>query len=254
MGNPQAIALSASLEDYLEAIYAIVEVKQAVRAKDIGRRLNVSRSSVTGALHSLAERGLINYAPYDVITLTDKGRKVAVEVVRRHEVLQGFFTRVLSVEAKEADDAACKLEHAIPEGILERFIQFVDFVDRCPRGGAKWIRGFGYFCDHGQELGNCETCVGLVLGEVRSKSVSDTERQKLAATLTSLKRGGKASILSIAGSGGIRRRLLDMGVTAGTVVEVERVAPLGDPIEIKVKGYHLTLRKEEADRISVAPL
>ncbi len=81
----------------------------------------------------------------------------------------------------------------------------------------------------------------------------DTSGEKKAgATLADLKPGGKATILTIGGAaGGIRRRLLDMGVTAGTRVEVERVAPLGDPIEVKIKGYHLTLRKEEAARIHV---
>ena len=54
--------LSASLEDYLKAIFRIVAVKQAARAKDISARLNVSNSSVTGALRTLADRGLINYA------------------------------------------------------------------------------------------------------------------------------------------------------------------------------------------------
>ena len=73
-------------------------------------------------------------------------------------------------------------------------------------------------------------------------------------TLKSIKPGQRASILKISGTGSTRRRLLDMGATAGTEVTVERVAPLGDPIEIKIKGYRLTLRKEEADRISVTPL
>jgi DtxR family Mn-dependent transcriptional regulator len=63
------MALSASLEDYLEAILRIVQEKQVARAKDVGKRLNVGRSSVTGALHALADRKLINYAPYDLRTL-----------------------------------------------------------------------------------------------------------------------------------------------------------------------------------------
>ena len=66
--------LSASLEDYLKAIFRIVAVKQAARAKDISARLSVSNSSVTGALRTLADRGLINYAPYDLITLTPLGQ------------------------------------------------------------------------------------------------------------------------------------------------------------------------------------
>ena len=74
------------------------------------------------------------------------------------------------------------------------------------------------------------------------------------ASLAEMKPGDKAAIVKIAGTGSIRRRLLDMGATAGTLVEVERVAPLGDPIEVKIKGYHLTLRKEEAERIAVKPI
>ncbi|RPI61041.1 MAG: MarR family transcriptional regulator [Planctomycetaceae bacterium] len=250
MTDASGIELSASLEDYLEAILRIIQDKQAVRAKDIGKRLNVGRSSVTGALQALAQRELVNYAPYDVITLTDKGRAVAQDVLRRHEVLREFFVKVLAVNDTDADAAACKMEHAIPDGVLERFVEFVEFVDRCPRGGSKWIRGFGYYCEHDNATGNCEKCVELVLDDVRSRQMANTTEKK-AANLASLKPGEKAAIIKIAGSGGIRRRLLDMGATSGTLVEVERVAPLGDPIEVKIKGYHLTLRQEEAQRIQV---
>lgn len=245
------IALSASLEDYLEAIFEIVREKQAARAKDISDRLNVRRSSVTGALHALADRELINYAPYDLITLTDKGRSVAQSVVRRHEVLRDFFIRVLSIGEKEADEAACRMEHAISDRILNRFVDFVDFVERCPRGGTKWIKGFGYHCDNDNGTGTCEQCVELVLTDVRSRKATKTTAGATKTTLDCLKPGTKAAIVKIGGTGGIRRRLLDIGATSGTLVEIERVAPRGEPIEVKIKGYHLTLRKEEAERISV---
>jgi len=251
MAGTPGTGLSASLEDYLEAIFRIVREKSAVRAKDIGRRLKVTRSSVTGALHALADRELINYAPYDVITLTDKGWVIAEDVVRRHEVLRDFFVKVLAVKRKDADAAACKMEHAIPETILERFVQFVEFVERCPRGGSKWIKGFGYYCDNDSQTGNCEKCVKLVLDEVRSRSMEDTADARTQVSLAEMKPGDKATVVKLAGSGSVRRRLLDMGATAGTVVEVERVAPLGDPIEVKIKGYHLSLRTEEAERIRV---
>ena len=68
--------------------------------------------------------------------------------------------------------------------------------------------------------------------------------------LSDLKPKEKGKIARV-GGGDIRRRILDMGVVPRTEVEVERVAPLGDPIEIKVKGYHLSLRKEEAANIYV---
>ena len=69
--------------------------------------------------------------------------------------------------------------------------------------------------------------------------------------LSELKRGEKGRIVKIGGTGSIRRRLLDMGLVPGSDIEMERVAPLGDPIEIKVKGYNLSLRKEEAASIQI---
>lgn len=69
--------------------------------------------------------------------------------------------------------------------------------------------------------------------------------------LHELKPGEKGKIVKVAVGGGIHQRLLDMGLVSGSEVEVERVAPLGDPIEIKIKGYHLSLRKEEASNIQV---
>ena len=69
--------------------------------------------------------------------------------------------------------------------------------------------------------------------------------------LSELKRGEKGKIVKIGGGGAVRRRLLDMGLVSGSSIEMQRVAPLGDPIEIKVKGYNLSLRKEEAASIQV---
>jgi len=64
--------------------------------------------------------------------------------------------------------------------------------------------------------------------------------------LGELKPGEKGRITKVSGDKGILRRLRDMGVIVGSEVEVERVAPLGDPVEVKIKGYHLAIRKEEA--------
>lgn len=128
----RATRLSASLEDYLEAIFLIVDKKQVARAKDVAQRLGVTRSSVTVALRALAERDLINYAPYEVVTLTAEGKRISEDVVRRHQTLQDFFVKVLSVDWSLADKAACDMEHTLPHEILLRLTEFVDFVERCP--------------------------------------------------------------------------------------------------------------------------
>ena len=72
-------------------------------------------------------------------------------------------------------------------------------------------------------------------------------------TLDQLEPGQKGKIIRVGSVGALRRRIVDMGVVRGTPVEVVKVAPLGDPIEIKVKGYNLSLRKQEAAAITVEP-
>lgn len=69
--------------------------------------------------------------------------------------------------------------------------------------------------------------------------------------LSELKIGQKARILSIKTTGPLKKRLMDMGVLEGEPIMVEKVAPLGDPIDIVVKNYHLSLRKSEAEKIEV---
>ena len=69
--------------------------------------------------------------------------------------------------------------------------------------------------------------------------------------LNELRPKEKGRIVRVGGKGSIRRRFMDMGLVSGSEVEMERVAPLGDPIEFRIKGYHLTLRKEEAAKIQV---
>jgi ferrous iron transport protein A len=70
-------------------------------------------------------------------------------------------------------------------------------------------------------------------------------------SLKDLKPGERGEIASFEGTGAARKRLLDMGIIKGETVEMEKVAPLGDPIQMKVKGYHLTLRKNEAESVMV---
>ena len=83
--------LSSSLEDYLETIYNFIEENKSIRAIDISHALNVSRASVTEALKKLASKNLINYGRYDVISMTEEGKKQAVSVISKHKALHHFL-------------------------------------------------------------------------------------------------------------------------------------------------------------------
>lgn len=138
--------VSASLEDYLEAIFHTVDTKGAARAKDIVQRMGVNNSSVTQALRLLSEKELVNYTPYDVITLTDSGEQIALDVVRRHEVMRRFLSQVLGLGEKDADEGACRMEHAISGSVLERLVQFVDYFETCPLNEVRWDEETGFTC------------------------------------------------------------------------------------------------------------
>ena len=69
--------------------------------------------------------------------------------------------------------------------------------------------------------------------------------------LSTLKPGERGVVTKVSGSGPIHRRIIDMGIVPGTMIKVEKLAPLGDPVEIKVKGFNLALRKMEAETIKV---
>ena len=245
--------LSASLEDYMEAIYHVVEEKRAARPKDISNRLNVSSSSVTGALRALASRELINYAPYDVVTLTDEGHQVAQEIVRRHEALQDFFVKVLSVSEDLAANAACEMEHAVPRELLERFIRFVDFVDMCPRGGAAFVDGFRRHCMLQCDGRECERCITGCLDDLRARQEWVRSTDAVDVSLDQLGHGQRARVRVLGGSMAVRDRLAEIGLTAGAVVNVEKVVP-GRTMDIKVQGYHRTVRWDEASEVIVEDL
>ena len=70
-------------------------------------------------------------------------------------------------------------------------------------------------------------------------------------TLKDIKVGSSATVVKLEGEGAIKRRIMDMGITKGTQILVKKVAPLGDPLELTVRGYQLSIRKEDAGKIIV---
>ena len=132
--------ISASLEDYLEAIFWLVREQRVARSKDIAERMGVTKSSVTGALRQLTANGYINYDPYSFVTLTESGEELAEMIAHRHQVLADFLERVLGVEASAADANACRMEHAIDNDVLKRLIRFVKFLDSEQPDVRAWMQ------------------------------------------------------------------------------------------------------------------
>lgn len=152
--------LTESMEDYLEAILALERRYKVARAKDIAERLQVQRGTVTGALKSLADKDLINYAPYSYVTLTPQGAAIATEIRRRHQVIRNFLTEVLRIPPDTAETTACRMEHVVEGMVLDRLVCFIDFIQQCPRAGNDLLRSFISFCESGKlRWDECETCL-----------------------------------------------------------------------------------------------
>ena len=248
---PKSKRLSANMEDYLETIYHIVSEKKAARAKDIAERMAVNSASVTGALRLLAEKGHINYAPYDVITLTTGGDALARDIVRRHEILKDFFVKVLDVDEGEAEDNACKMEHAISPVIIDRLVRFVEFMQVCPRGGEEWIGGFRHFCEKDDTLTECESAISKCLDDLKKRKRQFQQAKREVITLDNLASGQVARLIRVKGKGTIVEQLKELDITPGSIVELERADAANNRIDIKVRGYHLSLRKDDFTKIEL---
>jgi len=244
-----ASSLSPEMEDYLETIAGLFRLHGEARVTDIAERLSVSKAGVTQALRTLSEKRLIHYRPYVSPTLTDDGLRIAERVQRRHDVLKRFLISFLMIDPVQAETHACRMEHSMDKELLENLAQFMDFVQQCPRGGEQWIRSFKTFCGKEQNAEKCGQCMQSSIDEHLKKH--SCRKKETAMTLAKLKPGQTARIVRVGNIGPLRRRIVDMGVVTGSEVTMIKVAPLGDPLEVKIKGYNLTLRKEEAEAISI---
>ncbi|MFP5213794.1 MAG: metal-dependent transcriptional regulator [Acidobacteriota bacterium] len=175
MISDAAEGLSASLEDYLEVIFHLERSNRVARAKDIADQMNVQRASVTGALKALATRGLINYSPYSYITLTQIGRSIAQDVIRRHDTLKDFFLTALQLPPEEAEANACRIEHSIDPTAIDRLVSFLEFIKICPRTGIDWFDAFARYCKRGEKSSACGECLKGCLERVTTTEDPDDE-------------------------------------------------------------------------------
>jgi len=120
--------LTPKLENYLEAVCRLVDRKGAARVRDVAEMLSVHKSTVTAAFHRLRDKGLVNYTPYELTTLTPQGEALARDIRRRHRIIARFLTEVLSVDPDLADANACRLEHAIDSEVLGRLLAVLEGV------------------------------------------------------------------------------------------------------------------------------
>ncbi|MBP8707708.1 MAG: metal-dependent transcriptional regulator [Caldisericia bacterium] len=117
--------ISASLEDYLEAIYIFHINSRHIRITDIGEFLNVKKPSVVHALKHLSDLGLIRKEKYGEIILTKKGLSKGKKIFTRHTTIKKFLTELLEIDEENANIEACKLEHILSEETFNKINEFI---------------------------------------------------------------------------------------------------------------------------------
>jgi DtxR family Mn-dependent transcriptional regulator len=127
-------ARTEAVEDYLKAIYLLESAGQAATTVALAVHLEVSAPSVTGMLKKLASLKLVRHAPYHGVTLTTAGRKIALEVIRHHRLLERYLAEALGYPWERVHAEAERLEHHISEEFEDRIAALLGHPETDPHG------------------------------------------------------------------------------------------------------------------------
>ena len=225
--------MSASTEEYLEALYTLTQGGKTAGTSEISRRLKIAPASVTEMLQKLADSGYVNYLPYQGVTLTAKGYEIAEKMTRKHRLLERFLHDILKIGNDRVHKEACEMEHALSDETARAMCQTLKSPDKCPDDGKVIPPCDLDFC-------SCDEC-----RKKGGNSLAEIGRRKgNVVSMSTLKENQEGTIAFIRGDGKVLRRLLDLGLTPGTRISISRVAPLKGPVEIAVRGSRLALGDE----------
>src|SRR5437868_1253852 len=195
-----------SQEDYLKALYLLGGDQRPVPTRDLAQRLGISSPSVSEMVTRLSAQGLVGHDRYRGQQLTPEGRKVALELVRHHRLLEMFLVRVLGYSWDEVHDEAERLEHVISERMEQRIFELLGRPQLDPHGHA------------------IPTLGGRVR-PVSRRALSDSRAgEKLVVEGVSDDDAGKL------------RELERRGLMPGTRVAVIVASEFEGPIEVRIKG------------------
>lgn len=226
------------VEEYLETIYDLENRDGSAKTTEIAHCLKVAPASVTGALKSLSERGLVRYEPYRGATLTREGRTIATTIKRRHRLLEVFLTDILHINREKVHDEACRMEHTISGETEDALCRLLEAPARCPHGSL--------ISPCNREVGNCTECAAAIEGAMPAPP-----RTRPVIPITDLSPEQQGRIAFIRGDQKVVQRLSDLGLTLGTQVAVTRKAAMSGPVEISVRRTKLAIDNAIAEKIFV---
>ncbi|HYF03991.1 MAG TPA: metal-dependent transcriptional regulator [Patescibacteria group bacterium] len=213
--------LSQAIEDYLKTIYKLEE-KSSATTNEIARAMGVAAASVTNMLKRLAELNLVEYTSHKGVTLTEPGRKAALEIIRHHRLIEMYLHEALGYSWDKVHDEAEHLEHHISEEFEDKIAEFLGHPTHDPHGDPIPTKD-GKLPDIKHET-LLKTDIGV---EVVVQRVPDSDSELL-------------------------RYLAEIGLKPKAKVEVLLKAPFNGPITLKIAEKEIIIGCEVAEKVQVA--
>ncbi len=211
---------SRAVEDYVKHIYKLSSEDRKATTKELADRMALGQGTVSGMLKQLAARGLVEHKPYKGVELTDRGRRLAVRMIRRHRLIELFLVEKLGYAWHEVDDDAERLEHAVSDRLVERIDKLLGHPDVDPHGAP----------------------IPTASGQVASQDFR---------VLAELGPGEAGVIRRVADSDPQFLEFLhDRGLHLNERVEVVATGPFGS-LHIRVEDRETSLPREATERIAV---
>ena len=218
------MVLSQAVEDYLKAIYILESEGTGASTSSIAESMDVSSASATNMVKRLSKMGLVDYQSYKGATLTNAGRKIALEIIRHHRLLELYLLEVMGYSWDEVHDEAEKLEHHISEQFEDKIAELLDNPTHDP---------------HGDPIPTKEG----VMPELNAEPLGDAEAGKVY--LVSRVKDQDPDVL---------RYLEKIGVLPGVKIEIREKAPFNGPVTILLEDTEKAIGYEIANKIFVAEM
>ena len=219
--SASSATLTGQAEDYLKAIYELQQGGGAAGTNDIAARLGIAAASVTGMIQRLARLGLVRSERYRGAHLTAAGRSAALQLIRRHRVIESYLVERLGFGWDDVHGEAERLEHAASDELIARMADAIGNPTEDPHGAP------------------IPTAKGEV-DETRLQSIAD------------LPEGAKATVVRMSDRDPEFLRYLDaMGIRPGASVRVTERAPFAGPISLDVDGEPHALGTSSAARVYI---
>lgn len=232
--------MSESTEEYLEAIYALTQDHAMATTTAISRRLRIAPASVTEMLKKLAAKELVFYSPRRGVALTAKGMEIGEAMARKHRLLEFFLHDSLHVRIDKVHDEACAMEHALSDETERALCRALRSPARCPDDGELIPA-----CN--LALASCEECGG----QAGDASTPIGKRRARVFPISRLREDEGGTVVFVRGDTEMLTKMRDKGLAPGMRIQVRRVSPVEQSVQVTVNGTPVTLEDDIASNVFV---